>query len=311
VTAQVRARHDLECVNRDLEEFAYVAGHDLQEPLRMVNIYTQLLLKQFPASREAGTYSRFVREGVRRMDELIKDLLADSRVIHSEREEAQLADLNESLEKALSVLRMNIEDTGAIISRNPLPSVSGNTRQLALVFRNILSNALKYRQPDRVPRVEIAVEDAPDQWIISVRDNGIGLSRSMQSASSGFSNACTKTPIPAPVSDWQSVSASSSGTAAASGQPATGMGRAQSSRSPCSGPAHRFVWFKAAHALLQLAVRFQTFRTVVAAESQKERALVPIERLFRFPCQKQRQCGMHAHDIRSVQRLIHQHLSHA
>jgi hypothetical protein len=225
----------LECVNRDLEEFAYVAGHDLQEPLRMVNIYTQLLLKQFPASREAGTYSRFVREGVRRMDELIKDLLADSRVIHSEREEAQLADLNESLEKALSVLRMNIEDTGAIISRNPLPSVSGNTRQLALVFRNILSNALKYRQPDRVPRVEIAVEDAPDQWIISVRDNGIGLSRSMQSASSGFSNACTKTPIPAPVSDWQSVSASSSGTAAASGQPATGMGRAQSSRSLAQG----------------------------------------------------------------------------
>ncbi len=175
VTSQVRARQALERANRELEEFAYVSSHDLQEPLRMVNIYSQLLLERFGSDDPAaGQYAGFVRQGVHRMEELIKDLLVYSRVVHPEQDQARSASLENSLDEALAVVRVRIEETGASIVRSPLPAVIGEERQLALVFQNLLSNALKYSLPDVAPRIEIWAEDAQEKWVVTVKDNGIG-----------------------------------------------------------------------------------------------------------------------------------------
>jgi PAS domain S-box-containing protein len=175
VTNQVRARVELERANRELEEFAYASSHDLQEPLRMVNIYSQLLLEHVPTEGEdARVYAGFVREGVVRMEVLIKDLLTYSRIVHPEQDEARDADLNESLREAISVLRVRIEETGAAIAADPLPHVAGEPRQLALVFQNLLSNAIKYHRPDAPPRIEIQAMELEDRWVILIKDEGIG-----------------------------------------------------------------------------------------------------------------------------------------
>jgi signal transduction histidine kinase len=108
------------------------------------------------------------------MEELIKDLLMYSRVVHPEQELARPASLDEALDEALTVLRVRIEETGAAIVRSALPQVLGDERQLALVFQNLLSNALKYRRSDTAPRIEVTVEGIQEKAVISVRDNGIG-----------------------------------------------------------------------------------------------------------------------------------------
>lgn len=175
-----RSNEELTRVNRELEEFAYVSSHDLQEPLRMVNIYTQLLLKHYLTNEvlarddQVQQYADFVRQGVHRMEALIKDLLFYSRIVHPEQEEAHPANLEEVLDEALSMLDVRLKETGAVIVRNPLPTVWGEQRQLALVFQNLLSNALKYRRMDRVPRIEIDAVQQGDRWAIRFTDNGIG-----------------------------------------------------------------------------------------------------------------------------------------
>jgi len=178
VADELRRKNDeLTKANRELEEFAYVASHDLQEPLRMVNIYTELLLRQdgFSQNEDCVKYADFVHKGVLRMEELIKDLLNYSRVVHPDQDEPGSADLNLSLDQAMTDLRIRIEESGAaIICREPLPVVWGEERQLALVFLNLLSNALKYRRADVPPRIEIASESRDGECIVTVKDNGIG-----------------------------------------------------------------------------------------------------------------------------------------
>ena len=171
-----RRNAELERANNELEEFAYIASHDLQEPLRMVSIYTELLLERNrrPEDAEAGQFGEFVRKGVHQMETLIKDLLSYSRVVHPEQEEPRTADLNASLDQALSVLRLAMEESGAQLTRGPLPVVSGEERELALVFQNLLSNALKYRKKDVQLCVEIGSEMREGEWVVTVRDNGIG-----------------------------------------------------------------------------------------------------------------------------------------
>ncbi len=160
--------------HRELEEFSYVASHDLQEPLRMVNIYTQLMLKQLgPEAGAVGHYAGFVRQGVKRMETLLADLLTFSRAVHTEAP-AGVADLAASLEEAMAVLRRRIEENGAVISAGPLPATIGETEQLAHVFQNLLSNALKYRKAECAPQIRISASRAGDTWTIGVEDNGIG-----------------------------------------------------------------------------------------------------------------------------------------
>ncbi|MDX2154408.1 MAG: ATP-binding protein [Bryobacteraceae bacterium] len=176
VTPNVLARKELERANAELEEFAYVASHDLREPLRMVNIYTQMLL-QLPAigrNPQAQQYSEFVESGVSRMDQLIKDLLMYSRVVHSEQETARRADLNVAFQEAVGVLEMRIEERQASITREPLPIVWGEERQLALVFQNILSNSLKYCAKEVRPRIHVGVRAENGETVVTIRDNGLG-----------------------------------------------------------------------------------------------------------------------------------------
>lgn len=135
-----RNNDELLLANRELEEFAYVASHDLQEPLRMVNIYSQLLLRRtnFGRDSDAGQYAAFVQKGDSRMEELINDSMLYSRVIHPEQDAQQTASLESCLDQALSVLQMRIEETGATFGRQPLPEVMADERQLSLVFQNLL-----------------------------------------------------------------------------------------------------------------------------------------------------------------------------
>jgi PAS domain S-box-containing protein len=175
ITDQRRIEQELRRTNRELEEFAYVASHDLQEPLRMVNIYTQLIV-QNPAGEKAqlAQYSTFVQEGVKRMEALIQDLLTFSRTVHTEDLPIGTADLSAAFTEALSVLQVRIEEAGARIETETLPAVRGDTSQMAHVFQNVLSNALKYRKKDTRPEIRVAAHQDGDRWVISVQDNGIG-----------------------------------------------------------------------------------------------------------------------------------------
>jgi len=165
----------LTSVNRELEEFAYVASHDLQEPLRMVRIYTQLILKEL--GEVGGTvkqYADFVDHGAHRMEDLLRDLLSFSRAAHLDTPEAESADLRAVLADALSVLRNLIDETGAEVAVASLPLVHGDPSQLAHVFQNLISNSIKYRHDSRRPVIEISAERLDAHWVIAVRDNGIG-----------------------------------------------------------------------------------------------------------------------------------------
>jgi light-regulated signal transduction histidine kinase (bacteriophytochrome) len=175
VTAQVLARKELERVNSELEEFAFVASHDLQEPLRMIGIYTELLLRRhMGADPAAAEYASFVRQGVERMRLLIHDLLLYSKTIHHEEIATESADLNESLRQALTMVEASVAETGAKITYEPLPTVRGDQSQFVHVFENLLSNSLKYRRPEVVPEIRIRAERSGEQWLISVEDNGTG-----------------------------------------------------------------------------------------------------------------------------------------
>jgi PAS domain S-box-containing protein len=170
-----RKNEELVKANRELEEFAYVASHDLQEPLRMVNIYAHLLVKRFGAGApEAEAHVEFVRQGVARMETLIRDLLTYSRAVQREELPIAAADLQAALSEAQTVLQSRIEESQAVIIADPLPSVRGDTKQLAHVFQNLLSNALKYRSSERRPEIRISAQREGERWVIAVRDNGIG-----------------------------------------------------------------------------------------------------------------------------------------
>ena len=170
-----RSNEQLTRVNRELEEFAYVASHDLQEPLRIVNIYTQLILQDMSADKATlAQFADFIQNGVKRMDALIHDLLTFSRAVHTDELPVGTADLSESLNEALSVLKNRIEESGARITAGLLPTVRGDTAQLAHVFQNLLSNAMKYRKKDATPQIRISAKSEGPYWIVSVQDDGIG-----------------------------------------------------------------------------------------------------------------------------------------
>jgi PAS domain S-box-containing protein len=176
VSVQVQARKELEAANRQLEEFAYVASHDLQEPLRTIGIYTELIADQIaPGDAETQLFFGFVRDGVKRMEQLIHDLLAYSQVTQSDASpEVGVADLNEALAEALKMMETSIMETNCTVSAAPLPSVRANASQLAHVFQNLLSNSLKYRRPGVAPVIVISTQRSSRDCIITVQDNGIG-----------------------------------------------------------------------------------------------------------------------------------------
>jgi PAS domain S-box-containing protein len=176
---QKRIEQELRSANQELEEFAYVASHDLQEPLRTINVYSQLLLRRYaPANEpEAGKFSAFIESAVVRMQRLIQDLLSYSRAIHERPEVPRVerqANLQAAFDNALAALRARVQETGAIVKCSGLPVVRGDQAQLEQVFQNLLSNALKYCRTDTTPDVAVKAELSGSTWTISVCDSGIG-----------------------------------------------------------------------------------------------------------------------------------------
>lgn len=175
ITDRKQNEDALRKANAELEEFAHVASHDLQEPLRAVHIFTELLLKRFPVEdTDASLYGGFIRQAVVRMVDLIRDLLSYSKIIHADPSLRSTADLSSSLAQALQALQARIDETGAIVTSDPLPLVLGDSALLSQVFQNLLSNSLKYRRDPLPPEIHIAAEPEREHWVIAVRDNGIG-----------------------------------------------------------------------------------------------------------------------------------------
>jgi PAS domain S-box-containing protein len=162
--------------NEELGQFAYIASHDLQEPLRMVASYTQLLSRRYKGKldSDADEFIAFAVDGASRMQRLIQDLLAYSRVGTKGRDLVEISS-EEALEQALINLRGAIEDKGALVTHDPLPNVVADDMQLVQLFQNLVGNAIKY-QSSGIPKVHISVaRNGGKKWIFSVEDNGLGI----------------------------------------------------------------------------------------------------------------------------------------
>jgi len=162
--------------NRDLEQFAYVASHDLQEPLRKVASFTQLLQKRYGGQLDerADQYIEFAVDGAKRMQRLIQDLLGFSRVGRVGGEVSDV-DLGAALAQAVDNLEESIAEAQAVVTHDELPLVRGEAALLVQLFQNLVGNAVKFRHPDRPPHVHISVARADDAWQFECRDNGIGI----------------------------------------------------------------------------------------------------------------------------------------
>jgi PAS domain S-box-containing protein len=174
--ALARTSEDLARSNKDLEQFAYVASHDLQEPLRMVTGYLQLLDRRYKdkLDQDAIDFINFAVDGATRMSRLITDLLDFSRINSRGRPPEPVA-LDAVLRHAQENLAFAIREANAEIIADPLPVVRGDATQLVQLFQNLLGNALKFRAPERPQRICIRAEKEADSWRLSVADQGIGI----------------------------------------------------------------------------------------------------------------------------------------
>ena len=174
-TKLTRTVADLRRSNAELEQFAYVASHDLQEPLRMVSSYVQLLARRYKGKldSDADDFIGFAVDGAKRMQILINDLLVYSRV-GTRGEPFEPTDCEDVLTQVLANLEVAIRDGSAVVTHNQLPTVVVDGSQLAHVFQNLISNAIKFRG-EGAPYVHVAAERKGDEWEFSVADNGIGI----------------------------------------------------------------------------------------------------------------------------------------
>ena len=166
---------DLQDKNEELDRFTYVASHDLQEPLRKLISFSQLLEQDAGdalndlAKKDLG----FIVDAARRMQDLVQDLLVLSRAGRTQMRR-QAVSLDECVDRALDTLQMRIEESGAVIERDPLPEVVGDETLLTQLWLNLLGNALKFVDTE-TPLVQITAHQEPQRWVLGVRDNGIGI----------------------------------------------------------------------------------------------------------------------------------------
>lgn len=172
---ETRQRQELTQSNAELQQFAYIASHDLQEPLRMVTSYLQLLERRYKdhLDESANDFIRYAVEGAARMKTLINDLLAYSR-IETQGKSFQHVDCNEILKQAIANLKIAIEDNQAVITWDDLPEVMADNTQLIQLFQNLISNAIKFRG-ENPPTIHISAEPQNENWLFRVRDDGIGI----------------------------------------------------------------------------------------------------------------------------------------
>ncbi len=161
--------------NRELQQFAYIASHDLQEPLRTITSFIQLLARRYQGKldKDADEFIGFVTDGARRMQQLIDDLLAYSHV-ESKGKPFVRFDGEAVLELTLANLRQAIAESGAIVTHDPLPSLWGDRTQMVQLFQNLIANAIKFRG-SVPPLIHVGMTERPGEWEISVSDNGIGI----------------------------------------------------------------------------------------------------------------------------------------
>lgn len=176
VTDSRRAQEQLRFSNQELEQFAYAASHDMQEPLRTVNSYAQLLLRRYRGKLDADAeeFLGYIQGGVRHMQLLIADLLAYSHLLHEHNDRRRAVPLEDVLKQVILVSAGSIRDSGALITHDPLPVINGDESQITQVMQNLLSNSLKYQEEGNIPNVHLSAKRNGDEWMISVRDNGIG-----------------------------------------------------------------------------------------------------------------------------------------
>jgi signal transduction histidine kinase len=172
-TAKLAA--DLARSNTELEQFAYVASHDLQEPLRMITGYTSLLAKRYRGKLDgdADEFIGYATDGAKRMHALINDLLTYSRV-GTRGKEFSPTDCEAVLQATLAALRPAIEESNAVVAHDPLPTVTADATQLGQLFQNLIGNGIKYRD-SKPPVIQVSSKREGSQWLFSVRDNGIGI----------------------------------------------------------------------------------------------------------------------------------------
>ena len=175
ITERKRAEEELRRSNQELEHFAYIASHDLQEPLRMVSSYTQLLAQRYKdkLDADADEFIHYVEDGVSRMRALINGLLVYSRVGTSGAA-FELTDCEAAFDCALTNLQVAVDESGAVITHHPLPVVMADASQLTQVFQNLIGNAIKFCNQE-LPRIHVAAEPRGNEWLFSIRDNGIGI----------------------------------------------------------------------------------------------------------------------------------------
>lgn len=169
---------DLERSNEELQQFAYVSSHDLQEPLRTIASFTQLLERRYKGKfdSDADEFMDYIVEAAKRMQRMIIDLLEYSRV-STNQEEFKEIDTAEVLDEALFNLRGTVENNNAIITHNDLPKLTADKNQLVKIFQNLISNAIKFKKENEQPKIHISARKDPqkNQYVFSIQDNGIGM----------------------------------------------------------------------------------------------------------------------------------------
>lgn len=177
IDEQKRREEELRRANQDLEQFAFSASHDLQEPLRTIMIYSELLMFRHGDrfEGESREFLEFLRNAASRMELLVRDLLAYTQVSRIEAPHER-TDAGEALAAALENLQGTVEEGGAQVSAGPLPSLPVDSTHLRQLFQNLVGNAVKYRSPHRIPEVRIEAQRRNESWVFSVKDNGIGIS---------------------------------------------------------------------------------------------------------------------------------------
>ncbi len=170
-----RQARELARSNAELEQFAYVASHDLQEPIRMMASFADLLAKRYGGALDddADEFIGFIVDGATRMQRLVNDLLAYSRV--GRQGSPEPVDCRAAAEKACTNLRRAIEESGAEVRIQSLPVVHGVESALTRLFQNLIGNAVKFRRPGQPVRIEVGARKEGDEWVVFVRDDGIGI----------------------------------------------------------------------------------------------------------------------------------------
>lgn len=177
-SAELRLRSS----NKELEQFAYIASHDLKEPLRVVNSFSQLLGRKLSGSNDKDTltYLNFITDGAKRMHNLLSDLMSYSTIGKNE-EALEIVDLNETIEVVTQNLKINIEENDVTLNIGDLPKIQANASQMIHLFQNLVSNAIKFKKKNENPVIDIWCTTSHNMYKIKIKDNGIGIAKEYQS----------------------------------------------------------------------------------------------------------------------------------